>query len=212
MSLRYLRFRLFTGLLRLFSRRSRTRRMRAYAALIRLRNGMSVLDLGGQPSIWQCVLAQLDMTILNLPGAAERNGDRRIRYVEGDACRVAAFAPGQFDTVFSNSVIEHVGCAERRSEFAREVRRLGRSYWVQTPAKVVPDRGALRDTLLVVLPGQPPALLHRSLAQDAARLDRNGRANEARRALRAADAVPATILVETFCGIPKSYIAYFPGS
>ena len=36
--------------------------------------------------------------------------------------------------MFSNSVIEHVGSREKQTLFAREIARVGRRYWVQTPA------------------------------------------------------------------------------
>jgi hypothetical protein len=35
-------------------------------------------------------------------------------------------------------VIEHVGDEERQAAFAREVRRVGRAYWVQTPSDRFP--------------------------------------------------------------------------
>src|SRR6476660_10455744 len=115
MNLKYLRFRAFTNLMRPFSARSRKKRMRDYVELMGVAEGMSVLDLGGQPMIWDIVRSPLDITILNLPGVAERKATSHhtIRYVEGDACRVVKFEAGQFDTVFSNSVIEHVGPANK---------------------------------------------------------------------------------------------------
>jgi SAM-dependent methyltransferase len=62
----------------------------------------------------------------------------RIRYVEGDACNVVEFGRGDFDVIYSNSVIEHVGPEDRQEAFASEVRRLGTRYWVQTPCKWFP--------------------------------------------------------------------------
>jgi len=213
MSLRYLRVRLFRRLMLPFSQRARAKRMRAYASLMQVRDGMSVLDLGGQPAIWQGLGERLDITILNLPGAAERNGDPRIRYVEGDACRVGEFGAAAFDAVFSNSVIEHVGGAERRAAFAREVRRLGRSYWVQTPAKWFPIEAhcgmpfwwfyptRLRRYFIVRWRRKLPSWTEMVEGTDLIE-----------RAELQALFPEATIQVERFCGIPKSYIAYYPGS
>ena len=52
------------------------------------------------------------------------------------------FADGEFDLVYCSSVIEHVPPA-RRAAFAAELRRVGRGWYVQTPALLVPDRAAL---------------------------------------------------------------------
>ena len=138
--LRYLSFRLFNRLKEPFSERYRSRRMSTYVSLMGIREGMSVLDLGGQPTIWDYVHPRLSITVLNLPGVVNGTMDSHhdMACVEGNACHVHAYQDGQFDTVFSNSVIEHVGPPDRQAEFAREVRRLGRSYWVQTPSKWFP--------------------------------------------------------------------------
>lgn len=44
----------------------------------------------------------------------------------------------KYDVVFSNSVIEHVGSWSDEEAFAREVRRVGKDLWVQTPARECP--------------------------------------------------------------------------
>ena len=49
-----------------------------------------------------------------------------------------AFSRGEFDLVYSNSVIEHVGPEHRQDSFAAEVKRLSARYWVQTPSKWFP--------------------------------------------------------------------------
>src|SRR5215472_11953157 len=96
--LRYLRINTFYRLLRPFSQWSRAKRMRSYTALMGIREGMSIIDLGGQPMIWTSVPLQLNLTILNMPGVAERNtmSHHKIRYVEGDACEVNRFEAQSF--------------------------------------------------------------------------------------------------------------------
>jgi hypothetical protein len=103
-------------------------------------SAMRIIDLGGDPRIWDHVDRSLDITCLNLPGVAneEHPTHHRITFVEGDACDLPEFQPGDFDMVFSNSVIEHVGPLHKRVEFADEVLRLSDVYWVQTPSKWFP--------------------------------------------------------------------------
>jgi hypothetical protein len=99
-----------------------------------------ILDLGGQPEIWEDVERPLNITILNLPGIVVRPEASRhqFTYVVGDGCHVDQFADQSFDIVFSNSVIEHVGDQEHQLAFAREVQRLGKRYWLQTPSIYFP--------------------------------------------------------------------------
>lgn len=111
-------------------------------AALRPEPGWRVLDLGGAPDLWDYVDLPLDVTLLNTPRACERLRDaaaaRGRRLIAGDACDLRAFADHSFDLVFSNSVIEHVGDRERVAQFAAEVRRVGRAYWVQTPCHTFP--------------------------------------------------------------------------
>lgn len=140
MDLRHLRINTFYFLLGPFSSRTRRRRMRKFTETLQIDQGTRVLDLGGQPAIWDTVEKPLDITILNLPGIAQTSHPTHhdIRFMEGDACNVVGMEEKSFDIVFSNSVIEHVGNADFRARFAKEVRRLGKSYWVQTPSRCFP--------------------------------------------------------------------------
>jgi SAM-dependent methyltransferase len=54
-------------------------------------------------------------------------------FVRADAAEELPFEDGAFDLVYSSSVIEHVAPA-RRARFARELKRVGRGWFVQTPA------------------------------------------------------------------------------
>ena len=58
---------------------------------------------------------------------------KNIESMVGDGCRMDEFESGQFDIVFSNSVIEHAGDFNRQMNMANEIRRVGKNYFVQTP-------------------------------------------------------------------------------
>jgi hypothetical protein len=139
-TVKYLRIRLFEIALRPVQFVMRNRRMSIFMSHMNVEENTTILDLGGQPMIWSSVTLKLNITILNLPGIARQHyeSNHNITYVEGDACNVAGYEDHRFDIVFSNSVIEHIGDDEKQAEFAREVTRLGRSYWVQTPSKYFP--------------------------------------------------------------------------
>lgn len=59
-----------------------------------------------------------------------------IRFVRADATRLP-FGDGEFDIAYSNSVIEHLPSAARQA-YARELRRVGRRWFVQTPNRGFP--------------------------------------------------------------------------
>lgn len=138
--LKYFRVKLFRKLMEPFSRYMRKRRMRLFVQRMSPVAGMKVLDLGGQPAIWDDVAPCLNITCLNLPGVADQNYEshHKINYVIGDACNLIEWQFGDFDIVFSNSVLEHVGDVVKQDAFAREVRRLSDNYWIQTPSKFFP--------------------------------------------------------------------------
>ena len=58
-------------------------------------------------------------------------------FVRGDATQGLPFADGEFDLAYCSSVIEHVP-RELRAAFARELRRVARGWYVQTPAYSFP--------------------------------------------------------------------------
>jgi hypothetical protein len=99
-----------------------------------------VLDVGGTVSYWKNNAPDLprrcEFTLLNLE-ATSPEGLADARCVAGDA-RCMEFESAGFDVVFSNSVIEHVGTLNDQAAMAREVRRVGRSYFVQTPNRYFP--------------------------------------------------------------------------
>jgi len=100
---------------------------------------VKVIDIGGTSTFWEIVpdgfleRCNTKVTIVNLPGVEVPRTDGRFVFENGDGCCLEQFEDSQFDIVFSNSVIEHVGGWSQMQAFAREVRRLAPSYFVQTP-------------------------------------------------------------------------------
>ena len=218
------RLRVFYKLLPSISAFFRRRRMRRLVDIVGIRPGMRVLDLGGTPVIWEHVLAPLEITLLNLPGTLSKGTSEisqspqlrhhKFHVIEGDACNVTQFGDRSFDLVFSNSVIEHVGPPHKQVEFAREVLRLGRSYWVQTPSMWFPIEVHSGMPFYWFYPGWLRAALMRHWRKrlpswwadymDTTRV-------LSRR--RMATLFPSgRTRVDYFFCIPKSYVSYFCGT
>jgi hypothetical protein len=137
-------------------RRFRPRRLRAFYEALGLQQGASVLDVGGTPYFWRLAaelgLPPLRVTLVNL--AAPRDplppGSRAL-VADGTAL---PFPDRGFDAVFCNSVIEHAGSLEKQQRLAREIRRVGRAYFVQTPSRRFPVEQHLVTLFLHWLPKQ----------------------------------------------------------
>jgi ubiquinone/menaquinone biosynthesis C-methylase UbiE len=124
--------------------------MRRFARELHITAETRVLDVGGTPETWDMLPARPRVTLLNTPRTkADLAGGPC--WVAGDG-RMLPFRNAAFDVVFSNSVIEHVGNAESQRRFAREVARVGRAYWVQTPNRWFPVEQHLLTPLVHWLP------------------------------------------------------------
>lgn len=113
--------------------RARARRHAQFFALTALQPGARVLDLGCGRIGLRALEHQLDITGVDLQPRA----DYPDPFVQADAAEGLPFADGEFDLVYCSSVIEHVP-RPRRAAFAAEVRRVGRGFYVQTPAYSFP--------------------------------------------------------------------------
>lgn len=114
---------------RMIGRRFRQRRMRRFCDAFGVESESLVLDIGGTPEIWSLAPTRPRLVILNI--APHTNRAAGVNYVQADARRLP-FNNGAFPIVFSNSVMEHVGDHENQRQFAAEVRRVGRRYFIQT--------------------------------------------------------------------------------
>jgi SAM-dependent methyltransferase len=109
--------------------RARLRRHERFFALARLAQGARVLDVGCGALGLRALEPQLDITGVDMVDRPGYPGP----FVRADASAGLPFPDGSFDLAYCSSVIEHVPPG-RRAAFAAEVRRVGRGWFVQTPA------------------------------------------------------------------------------
>jgi SAM-dependent methyltransferase len=113
--------------------RARARRHERFFALARLPADARILDLGCGRLGLRALEPDLDITGVDLTERDDYPGP----FVRADASAGLPFAEDEFDLVHCSSVIEHVP-PPHRAAFAAEVRRVGRGWFVQTPAYSFP--------------------------------------------------------------------------
>lgn len=94
-----------------------------------------LLDVGGTQEFWEtvefCHRPGIEIVLLNTWAIQPRY--ENFRSVIGDARNMSQFRDQEFDVVFSNSAIEHVGSFEDQHRVANEMIRVGKRLFVQTP-------------------------------------------------------------------------------
>ncbi|WP_299533692.1 methyltransferase domain-containing protein [Ulvibacterium sp.] len=108
--------------------------------LDKLNRPLKILDVGGTEKYWEMIdfLEHVDMEtqgieiyLLNL--THQKVTKPNFVSLKGTATNLSEYENGFFDLVFSNSVIEHLFTWENQLKMAKEVRRVGKSYFIQTP-------------------------------------------------------------------------------
>ncbi len=113
----------------------RARRLRQFAQAFGLDSSTTVLDVGGEEHYWPWCPGEPQVTVVNLAKRDLRPEKRP--WVQADG-RLLPFGDSAFDVVYCNSVLEHLPDAASRHAMAREIARVGRGYWVQTPNRRFP--------------------------------------------------------------------------
>lgn len=181
-----------------------------------------ILDIGGRPDYWEMMLASQSLkadphiTLLNTETYAVSRPN--FTALVGDGRTMPQFADQQFDIVFSNSTIEHVGDFADQQRMANEVRRIGRRYYIQTPNRYFPIEPHFLFPLFQFLP-----ITWRVWLVQHFNLGWYSRIPDYRRALAEVTSIrllskaellqlfpEATIFEEKFFGLVKSFVAYIP--
>jgi len=131
----------FRDFLVLGSTRLRKKRFIMFLQLIKsLKRPLRILDVGGVQDFWDAVGFQepgITVCLLNIYKIdVNRPG---FSYVIGDARGLdTLFKDKEFDVVFSNSFLEHIALQEDQRRIAGEIRRIGKSYFIQVPNRNFP--------------------------------------------------------------------------
>ena len=105
------------------------------------KNGpLRILDIGGTQQYWlnmgMVLTPQTEIVLLNL--YINEVTEPGFRSIVGDASNLSGINDQSFDIVFSNSVIEHLYTKQQQEKMAKEVARVGKSYFIQTPNRYFP--------------------------------------------------------------------------
>lgn len=101
---------------------------------------LKILDVGGTEEYWENMGFDKEegvkILILNLRYIDVHHSN--FQSVVGDARDMRKFSNGEFDVVFSNAAIQALGNYENQHQMAREIRRVGKRYFVQAPNRYFP--------------------------------------------------------------------------
>jgi SAM-dependent methyltransferase len=117
------------------SHAQRTKRFSLFLdKLNQLPKPISILDIGGTIGFWEAMNFQeeeVHITLLNLE--LQTVHKRNFSAIAGDATHLVGIPDQAYDIVFSNSVIEHLYTWENQQKMAKEVLRVGKYHFIQTP-------------------------------------------------------------------------------
>ena len=181
---------------------------------------LKILDVGGKETIWSreefctpSAINKFQITILNI--YQEKTSHPNIKSIVGDARNMSEFADDEFDVVFSNSVIEHVGDYNDKMLMAKEIQRVGKKYFVQTPNFYFPIEPHFVYPFFQFLPLQIKVWILMHIGRRRKKVDSAEKARNIANGIQLLTKKQFTklfpkaiIFEEKFLGLTKSFIAY----
>ncbi len=119
------------------SKKLRQRRLKFFSEFCeKLDKPLRILDLGGTDYHWRnsVFLNNKDFHITVLNTEIQNTKDlRNFSFIKKDVTDLKIFEEGEYDIVYSNSMLEHLSDAKEQKKLAEEIQRIGKHYFVQTP-------------------------------------------------------------------------------
>ncbi len=178
---------------------------------------LRILDVGGTEEFWLHMGFTDSSTEIVLANVYPLNPTRpNFREVLADARDLHFFKDQEFDIVHSNSVIEHLPTLADQEQMAKEIMRVGKRYFVQTPNYYFPLEPHFLFPGFQFLPLKLRGMLVNrfnlgwvSRVADPAKAEEvAGSVRLLKRAELQALFPEARIYTERFLGLAKSFIAY----
>ncbi|MBL8006293.1 MAG: class I SAM-dependent methyltransferase [Ignavibacteria bacterium] len=101
-----------------------------------LKKPLKILDIGGSDYYWRCLgfTGDDNYKIMIINTENQKTDDfTNITFLKRDARDLRFISDGEYDLVFSNSMIEHLNSYDEQKKLAGEIRRTGKKYFIQTP-------------------------------------------------------------------------------
>ena len=178
---------------------------------------LSILDVGGTHDYWRKININLDADVrVVLLNIFEQDVEPPFECVVGDARDLSRYRDKEFDVVFSNSVIGHVGSFADQQRMAKEIQRVGKHFFLQTPNHGFPIDWRTLVPFFHFLPSEAQTWCFEHFAVGSYR-----RADNRAEALEWASRVrnirmselpilfpDAQVVPERFCGFTKSFMVH----
>lgn len=97
---------------------------------------IKIIDLGGSDYYWKTKgftnIDEYQITILNIQ-QQDLKDLKNISFLKKDARDLSFIKDKEYDLVYSNSMIEHLNSFSEQKTLAKEIQRIGKKYFIQTP-------------------------------------------------------------------------------
>jgi len=117
------------------SNKFRRKRIEIFKNLLNKYNPpVKILDLGGTQEFWEnmeLISDRIQITIINTESINTKY--KNLKSLKKDVRDLSEFRDKDYDIVFSNSLIEHIGDFPEQKKLAEEITRIGKTYFIQTP-------------------------------------------------------------------------------